>query len=187
MNTLTTNFKQPSLFQAVLEGFIDGILILTDQGEWVHANDCARRICHQLTTGVAQSDRVPQEIWHACKCLIDNLHLHPNESVTIEDEITTSKSASYRVRAQWLNLDTIQRPCVLVTLEDRIQSVQNAAIAEGQKYGLTPREADVWLRYRANYSYKNIGLELHITPNTVKKHMKNIYAKRQQVLESERA
>jgi DNA-binding CsgD family transcriptional regulator len=187
MDTLFSNFKQPSLFQAVLEGFIDGILILTDQGEWVHANDCARRICHQLTTGVSQSDRVPQEIWRACKCLIDSLNLCSDQSVTIEDEITTSKSASYRIRAQWLNLDTIQRPCVLVTLEDRLQSVQNAAIAEGQKYGLTPRETEVWLRYRANYSYKEIASELYITFNTVKKHMKNIYVKQQLALEAERA
>jgi len=185
MTTLIANLKQSSLFQAVLESFIDGILILTDQGEWVHANDCARRICHQLSNGVSQTDRVPQEIWRACRFLIDSLNLYPNETVTIEDEINTGESASYRVRAQWLNLDTVQRPCVLVTLEDTVQSMQNAAIVEGQRYGLTPREADVWLRYRASQSYKQIASDLHITFNTVKKHMKSIHAKRQMAMDVE--
>jgi hypothetical protein len=31
-----------SLQQAIIEGFVDGILILTIQGEWVHANAQAR-------------------------------------------------------------------------------------------------------------------------------------------------
>jgi DNA-binding CsgD family transcriptional regulator len=83
-----------------------------------------------------------------------------------------------------LNLDAIQSPCVLVTLEDRLQSIQSTAIAEGHRYGLTPREAEVWLRYRASYSYKDIASELYISHNTVKKHMKSIHAKRQSAQET---
>lgn len=184
METITSSFKHPSFLQSILEGLIDGILILTDQGEWVHANHCARRICHQLSQGVSQTDMVPQEIWRACKNLIDNFNRHPNKLFMVEDEIITSNSISYRVRAQWLNLETMQRPCVLVTLEDRLQSVQSVALSESQRYALTPREAEVWLRYRANYSYKEIAQELYITCNTVKKHMKNIHVKRQTTLSS---
>jgi DNA-binding CsgD family transcriptional regulator len=183
MNTSLPNLKQSSLLQAILEGLIDGILILSDQGEWIHANDCARRICHQLSRGIPQPDLVPQEIWNTCKRLIENLTLYPNQTVTVEDEINAA-SVSYRLRAQWLNLDAIQSPCVLVTLEDRLQSIQSTAIAEGHRYGLTPREAEVWLRYRANYSYKDIASELYISHNTVKKHMKSIHAKRQSALEA---
>lgn len=182
MNTVIATAQQPSLLQAVLEGFIDGVLILTEQGEWIHANDRARRICGQLTKGIAQPDRVPQEIWRACQCLISSLNLYPNKALTIEDEITTAQAASYRVRAQWLTLERFQRPCLLVTLEDRLQSIRQMAIAEGRGYGLTPREVEVWLRYRADYSYKAIAADLYITHNTVKKHMKNIHAKRQAAL-----
>ncbi len=46
-----------------------------------------------------------------------------------------------------------------------------------QKHGLTSREQDIWLLYRANYSYKQIAEELNISRNTLKKHMKNIHAK----------
>lgn len=177
MDTVITT-AQPSLLQAILEGLLDGVLILTEQGEWIHANDRARRICGQLTQGMTQPDRVPHEIWQACQCLISRLN-DPNKALMIEDEITTDQAASYRVRAQWLTLERFQRPCLLVTLEDRLQSVRQAAIAEGQHYGLTPRELEVWLHYRANDSYKAIAAELYITHNTVKKHMKNIHAKRQ--------
>lgn len=185
MNTSASNLRQPSFLQAILEGFIDGILILTEQGEWLHANNCARRICSQLSKGISQPDFVPKEIWTACKRLIDNLNLYPDQTITVEDEIQTGESTSYRVRAQWLNLDNMQRPCVLVTLEDRLQSIHNIAIAEGQRFGLTPREVEVWLRYRANYSYKDIASELYISHNTVKKHMKSIHAKRLSALESD--
>jgi DNA-binding CsgD family transcriptional regulator len=36
----------------------------------------------------------------------------------------------------------------------------------------------VWLLQQNNYTYKQIAAELGITPNTVKKHVRNIYAKR---------
>ncbi|QZZ19113.1 LuxR family transcriptional regulator [Leptothermofonsia sichuanensis E412] len=182
MDTSLPNLKQSSLLQAILEGLIDGILVLSDQGEWIHANDCARRICRQLSKGIPQPDRVPQEIWNTCKRLIENLSLHPNQTVPIEDEINT-ESVSYRLRAQWLNLDATH-PYVLVTLEDRLQSIQSLAIAEGHRYGLTPREIEVWIRHRANYTYRDIASELYISHNTVKKHMKNIHAKRHLALET---
>jgi DNA-binding CsgD family transcriptional regulator len=55
-------------------------------------------------------------------------------------------------------------------------------IAEVDKYGLTPREAEVWLLRRAKYALKEIATELSISLNTVKKHIKNIHAKREIVL-----
>ncbi len=182
MNILVSTFKQPSLLKAVLEDFIDGILILTEQGEWIHANDRASRICQQLTQGLAPPDRVPQEIWHTCQSLISSLHRGSSSLAMVEDEINKGKAASYRIRAQWLTLERLQHPCLLITLEDQLQSAHNAAIAEGHHYKLTPRELDVWLCYRTNHTYKEIAAALYITHNTVKKHMKNIHAKRQVVL-----
>jgi DNA-binding CsgD family transcriptional regulator len=57
---------------------------------------------------------------------------------------------------------------------------------EVDQYGLTPRQAEVWLLRRANYTYKEIAAELYISLNTVKKHMKDIQAKRETVLGRER-
>ncbi|HAA32853.1 MAG TPA: helix-turn-helix transcriptional regulator, partial [Cyanobacteria bacterium UBA8553] len=49
------------------EGFIDGILILTEQGELVHANTQANQIGGQLVQGASQPNAVVQEIWRVCE------------------------------------------------------------------------------------------------------------------------
>ena len=176
--------RQPDniLLQGVIESFFDGILILTEQGELVQANDLARQICEQLTQGKSQRNPVPQEIWRVCQALIESRSLYDNQPVIIESEITTDKLTPLRIRTRWLKLSAIKYPCLLVILEDRYQSVQNLVIAEVDKYGLTPREAEVWLLRRAKYALKEIATELSISLNTVKKHIKNIHAKRETVL-----
>lgn len=171
--------EPPSLLQAIIEGFVDGVLILTMQGEWIHANECARRICQQLSQLTSQVNSVPKPIWHICESLVESRQLFPHERMIIEAEIDTENSAGFRIRVRWLELDESKHPYLLVTIEDRYQSTQNAAIAEAKKYGLTRREAEVWLLRRANYSYKEIAARLYITLNTVKKHMKSVYAKQQ--------
>lgn len=176
--------RQPDniLLQGVIESLFDGILILTEQGELVHANDLARQICEQLTQGKPQRNPVPEEIWRVCQALIESRSSYHNQPVIIESEITTDKLTRLRLRTRWLKLNVIQQPCLLVILEDRYQSVQNLAITEVDKYGLTPREAEVWLLRRRQCALKEIATELTISLNTVKKHLKNIHAKRATVL-----
>ena len=167
------------LLQGVIESFFDGILILTEQGELVHVNDLARQICDQLTQDKPQQNSVPKEIWRVCQALIESRSSYHNQPVIIESEITTDKLTRLRIRTQWLKLSAIKHPCLLVILEDRYQSVQNLAIAEVDKYGLTPRESEVWLLRRRQYALKEIATELSISLNTVKKHLKNIHAQRE--------
>ncbi|HBE30579.1 MAG TPA: hypothetical protein DD990_04310, partial [Cyanobacteria bacterium UBA11368] len=78
-----TNLKPISLLQAVLEGFIDGILILTEQGECLDANQSATRICEQLDPGNSKAKRVPAEIWHVCESLIESRDLFPTQKMII--------------------------------------------------------------------------------------------------------
>ncbi|MEO0540804.1 MAG: LuxR C-terminal-related transcriptional regulator [Cyanobacteria bacterium P01_A01_bin.105] len=54
--------------------------------------------------------------------------------------------------------------------------------AEANRYGLTEREAEVWLLRQRHLSYQQIGQELFISPHTVKKHLRNVSAKRQSFL-----
>lgn len=177
--------KHPYLLQAVIECFVDGVLILTEQGECIHANECSRRICRLLSEENLQDNFVPQSIWLICESLINSRELFPAQNMIIEAEIDANNGAVFRVRVRWLELDENDNPYLLVTIEDRKQSSHNAAIAEAKKYDLTPREAEVWLLRRANYSYKDIAAKLFITINTVKKHMKNVHAKQQASLWSE--
>jgi DNA-binding CsgD family transcriptional regulator len=179
------NIHKSSFFKEVVEGFQDGILILTDSGKLVFANSSASRFCEQVNKHHDDSDsdinsdrNVPSAIWEICKPLVENNTSCPH-NVILSDEIILNDSAILRIRVQWLNLDRFNYPCLLITIENRDESMKNTALFEVKKYQLTPREAEIWHLYRSNCSYRKIAVQLFITINTVKKHMKNIHAKRQ--------
>jgi DNA-binding CsgD family transcriptional regulator len=191
MNTFANTLERPNtqeqqldniFLEGVLEGWMDGVLLLTVQGEWLYANHLARQICQQLTHNQSHPNLVPGEIWRVCQALIDSRQSYPNQMVIMESEITTDESSAFRIRTRWFNLDDAKHPHILVTLEDKRQSRQSLAIAEAKQYELTRREAEVWSLRRANYSYKEIAAKLYITLNTVKKHVKNIRAKQELIM-----
>jgi DNA-binding CsgD family transcriptional regulator len=173
----------PGLLQGVLEGLVDGVLILTHQGEWVHSNYAAHQICQQLNQGEPSIKSVPPPIWRVCEALVESHDLFPDHPVIIESEISIDRSSRFRIRARWLELSDVQYPYLLVILEDCCQSLTNQAIAEAQQYNLTPRQTEVWLLRRTGYSYQEIASELWISKETVRKHLKDIYAKQREVLE----
>lgn len=174
--------KQPSWLQAIIEGLVDGVLVLSQQGEWIYANECARQICQQLSPGKTPSNSVPQVIWQVCESLRDRLELLSDQEAIIGNEIKPNNSVNFRVRVRWLVLEDSAHPLILVTIEDQNQSRKMQAIADAKKYGLTRRETEVWSLHQSRLSYKEIADRLYITLNTVKKHIKNIYAKQQEFL-----
>ncbi|GAB4205160.1 MAG: hypothetical protein Fur006_60970 [Coleofasciculaceae cyanobacterium] len=191
MNTFANTLERPNtqeqlldniFLEGVLEGWMDGVLLLTVQGEWLYANHLARQICQQLSHNQSHPNLVPKEIWRVCQALIDSRQFYANQPVIMESEITTDESLAFRIRTRWFNLDDAKHPHILVTLEDKRQSRQSLAIAEAKQYELTPRETEVWSLRRANYSYKEIAAKLYITLNTVKKHVKNIRAKQELIM-----
>lgn len=172
------------LLQGVLEGLTDGILILSDRGEWIYHNYYAARICQQLNQDKASAPRVPEAIWQACKALIESRDLY-EQPVVLESEVAVGKSSLYRIRVRWLTLDDYQRPYVAVLLEDRWQASQNRALSEALLYNLSQRQTEVWLLRRAGLSYQQIAIELYITVNTVKTHLKDIHSKKRMALDLE--
>lgn len=178
------NSKQPSWLQAIIEGLVDGVLVLTHQGYWVYANECGRQICHQLSPEQSQNNYVPSAIWRVCKLLIDRLDPFAEQEMVINNEIKLTNSVSFRIRVRWLVLEESACPYLLVTIEDQHQARKMQAMTDAQKYRLTRREAEVWSLHQSKLSYKEIADKLYITLNTVKKHIKNIYAKQQSSLEN---
>lgn len=172
-----------NLFQGILEGFMDGILIITEAGELLHANQSAKQIFQQLS--VEKSQLIPEEIWQVCQSLIESKKLFPGEKIVLESEITRNNAVHFRLRVRWFRIEQMSQECLLVTIEDKYQSLREIVSSDVHQYDLTPREAEVWLLYRANYSYKEIAEKLYITINTVKKHMKNIHAKRKSMIDDE--
>lgn len=179
--------KQPqqlALWQGIIEGLSDGILILNEKGEIIYANESAKEICYQLNRQLRKPLSIPDSLWNICQALIESSSLFPNKNLVFSDEITAGVGDAFAVRVQWLNLSQLERHYLLVTLENQSRSLQTIAIAEARIYGLTPSETKIWLLYRANHTYKQIASALYITINTVKKHMKNIHAKRQDFIDA---
>jgi DNA-binding CsgD family transcriptional regulator len=165
------------ILEAIVES-IDGAMILTTTGELVASSNNANHICAQFTQQFALSQnlaRAPQKIWHCCQTLVEN------QLKTVDEEIQNDQAVAIRIRAVWLTSGYVEQPHLLVMLEDQRQASQDRAKTEARKYGLTGREAQVWLLKRTGHSYKSIAAQLYITEDTVKKHMKSIYAKRDMV------
>jgi len=173
------NSKRADFLQEVIEGLEDGILILSQNGEVVHANASARRLCCQFNQVKFNQNFVPPVIWNLCEPLFNSGYLFYDKLLILSDEIVLDKSNIFRIRVRMLDLEGFEIPCLLVTIENQYESVKNVALTEVKKFDLTPREAEIWFLYRSNYSYKEIATKLYITINTVKKHMKNIHTKRQ--------
>ena len=164
---------------AILDNWIDGILVLTQDGQCVHSNSLARRICDRIAKEYPCVGAIPEEIWRVCQILIKSCRDFPGRPV-VESELELRQSYEhFRIRARWLRVNNNAEPKILIVLENQTHSKQNLAITEVIKYDLSPREADVWELYRIGYTYQEIAAKLHIALNTVKKHMKNTYAKQQ--------
>lgn len=166
--------------QAVLEGFADGILILTEDGSCVHSNQEGRTLCQALSPGSAG---IPPCLWAMGQHLLDSRELFPDHSLVLTQQLVAQGGDQIRARVQWLDLPSISVAYLLISLENQTRSTYTSALLEAVQYNLTPREKDVWLLRRASRSYEDIAQALYITVNTVKRHIKSINAKRREVMD----
>jgi RNA polymerase sigma factor (sigma-70 family) len=203
----STSLNKLVLLQAIVESLIDGVILVTEQGKILRANEFARQLCRRLDSQSApgatanhnakskqSSDLnvLPHEVWRVCQVLMESDRLFPNQKIIPELEIPLADSSTVRIRAQKFDWNGTQEEegdvlsrCILVTLEDRHQALQHRAIADTLKFNLTPREREIWELRLQQCSYREIAAKLYISENTVKKHVKNILAKRQVALEQD--
>lgn len=188
MNNLTDISTKPEksqylaqqfFLQQIVENFEDGILVLTEAGKLVHGNASAYSICNQIDRCSLDNNSVPLVIWNLCTSLIDNQTPGTDNLIMCSEDIIVNSSIIFRLRVRRFYLDLSGKPYLLVTIENRCESLKNVAVSEANQYNLTQREAEIWSLYRATSSYKQIAEKLYITVNTVKKHLKNIRAKQQ--------
>lgn len=173
---LKENWKDVS--EDLIEEFVGGVLIFTENKQLIYSSNGAQKILDQLQKDGSKASLVPDEIWHICHSLIQSRHLFPDQHWLIEFNIFARKAIALHIRSRWVNVSILDHPCLLLTLEDRQQALANLVLEEAEKYGLTPREKEVWILQHNGYTYKQIAVRLGITPNTVKKHMRSIHAKR---------
>jgi len=77
------------------------------------------------------------------------------------------------------------RSRIVVFLENCDEVLQEDLRVQRKKYDLTERESEIWLLLRKEHSYQEIAETLQISLNTVKTHVKNIYAKRRSCQDQE--
>lgn len=170
-----------SLLQTALDNLVDGLLIVTASGHILQSNAVANQVCRSLAlTDELETCRsyIPRLLWSVCHPIFKNMANGIETHLGLEVDVTDAQQQLIRVRIQPLNLKVQQEDCLLLILEDHQQARRRRAIADGKRYGLTPREVDVWELRLRNLSYYEIANILFITENTVKKHMKSILAKR---------
>ncbi len=175
---IATKVPVDDLTAAIWNDLTDGILILTEAGDLLQSNQIGRCMCDRIAQYHLCIGQVPQEIWQVCQILIKSRQDFPKHLTTAESELRLKPFYDhFRIRVTWLNLGQGCNPHILVILENQTHSKQNLARTEAIRYRLSPREADVWVLHRIGYTYQEIATELYIAINTVKKHIKNIYAK----------
>lgn len=168
-----------SLLQTALDNLADGLLIVAASGRILQANAMANQVCRSLTPNDGtDGSQLPQSLWSICHPIFKNIASGIETHLGLEMDIVNARQQPIRVRIQPLNLKVQQQDCLMLILEDRRQAHRRRAIADGKRYGLTPREVDVWELRLRNLSYEDISNTLFITENTVKKHVKSILAKR---------
>lgn len=172
-----------ALVSTVLEGFAEGVLIVSQAGECLHFNPKGKVFCRALGGEFPPAGAVPACLWAMCNHLIEGRDLFPDHRLVLCQDLTTADGQCLRVRVQWLDWPDLAQAYFLVLLEDQTYVAQTSALLEAIQYDLTAREREVWVLRRANRSYEEIAVELYITVNTVKRHLKSIYAKRKQFLD----
>lgn len=162
-----------SILRAALAGLQDGFIVASQTGHIEKINDPAERICTLLK---AETDTLPLEIWRMCQSALKNQDVLSFENIGIDAEIILPDIGTVRVRVQNIRLD--QTPYLLIVLEDRQRTIRNKALSDAAIFGLTKRETEVWQLRLRGADYNEISTTLWISLNTVKKHVKNIIAKR---------
>ena len=162
----------------ILENIAYGILLINTQGHRIYANAYAHWINHQLAVAESQSEGIASVIWKVCQEFVEVCDRAQNSTLTSNSVLQTNPFPRLRLRVKWLPLETLSEPLLMVILEDQHQTAQQAALIEAKRYRFTPRETEVWLLRSKEYSYRQIAQELFIGLNTVKRHLKSIYAKR---------
>jgi DNA-binding CsgD family transcriptional regulator len=185
------SFSRSTNFQKWLMEFMkEGVVALSTQLNPIYLNpkaeeilkapqensDCAEKLIAVIT---AISHQFNQDIDQGDRVLIAECQLAEDQRIRLR---------AYKLPDAWNNNSgetESDHPHLLIFLEDQTANLQEDLRMEQQKYNLTDREVEIWKLLLQAYSYQEIAKSLHISLNTVKFHVKNIYAKKRCSLEEE--
>ena len=173
----SNNFPEfdPQLFQQkMLEAVPQGIMVISSKLQLLYRNARASDLCEQLREPQEDSGELPDLIIELCQRFLEKRLV----GVSLVMEAQSQTGGVIRSRIQWINFSPDAAPVLLVMMEDCEAILLEHRILEQKKYDLTEREAEVWGLICQHYTYQEISEALRISMNTVKTHVKNVYAKR---------
>jgi DNA-binding CsgD family transcriptional regulator len=172
------------MFEVILATLMDAVMIVHPDGTVLQANAKAKQLCDRLhqeaTSAVPSPGQLPTAIQPLFAALLESRTLFPEQRVLPEFEMHLCDRTPLRIRGQFIDIPRSDGdvPYVLITIENRQESLNSVAIGDAQRFGFTARETEIWHMRLLGQSYRKIATQLFITENTVRKHVKNILAKR---------
>ena len=176
---------------SLLETLSQGVIVTSRSMQPLYWNAKARTLCQHLSGNDFPPLELPVAVSEVCHRLMREEATSDRPFVM---ECQASTGQTIRISVRWLDLTTSRdasvagshqaaegrqrQPYILVLLEDCNDLLQEELRIERKKYDLTEREAEVWMLLRQDYSYQDIARMLQISLNTVKTHVKNVYAKK---------
>jgi len=154
-----TDNSPPALLSAVLEGFNEGILIINQAGQLLHANHLGQTLAHQLNqwegTDMAP---VPPSLWTICSYLLEGRDLFPGNPLILTQDFRGPQGYRLRARVQWLDGTDSETGHFLVMLEDP----NSAALSQAQLKALELRLTRASSR-SGDYDSGNVVYSLSLT------------------------
>ena len=162
-----------------------GFILFDDTGKLLRSTTKAKEFCVLLQKGspgqlfgtAPDSVALPEQVSALCHSLLASRIDFPEYTLQLYDTVFLPGGIRFHLNVEWIDLADQPTKCMLVTIEDLTQIAHHRAVCDAYRYGLTNREAEVWELYLQGLSYREVGEELVIALNTVKKHMKNIFGK----------
>ncbi|MBE9178490.1 hypothetical protein IQ268_07940 [Oculatella sp. LEGE 06141] len=161
----------------------DGVVVMTRSLKLIQMNLKAKELCQKMAGSKDSDPGLPSVLAETCQ----RLTRQPlSETRPLIVECQASPGLTVRIRASWFsfkpnrNLATFpnHRQIILLLLKDCNEILHEELRLEQQKYDLTDREAEIWALLRQEHTYQEIAQILQISLNTVKTHVKNVYAKK---------
>ena len=171
------------LWSVLLESLPQGVMVLSRHVRPLYLNEKATHLCQLLASGDRQPANLPVVVSEICYRLLKN-NGSTKQPLVVERQ--TPQGQLIRIRASWLQVSpehgdlsaSGDSQYILVILNNSTEILQEELRLEQKKYDLTEREAEIWMLLRQEYSYQEIAKTLRISLNTVKTHVKNVYAKK---------
>ncbi|MBD1862971.1 MULTISPECIES: LuxR C-terminal-related transcriptional regulator [Trichocoleus] len=171
------------LWSTLLEALPQGVVVLSRNMQPLYLNERANHLCQLLASGDRQPASPPLVISEIGHRLLKNAS-STKQPLVVERQ--TPQGHLIRIRASWLQVNPTDGVAssandsqyILVILENCTEVLREELQIEQKRYDLTERETEIWMLLRQEYSYQEIAKTLRISLNTVKTHVKNVYAKK---------